>query len=60
LKSRQKKWNQLPLKSSKKPTLGQNVRTKTPDIDRRKNDPISIIAVTTDIKDEEFYVLGVN
>jgi len=38
-----------------KPTLEQNVRIKIPDIDRAKMDPRSIIAVITDIKDEEFY-----
>jgi hypothetical protein len=41
-----------------KPTLGQNVRIKIRDIDRAKMDPRSIIAVITDIKDEEFYELG--
>jgi len=40
-----------------KPTLGQNVRIKITDIDRAKMDPISITAVITDIKDEEFYEL---
>jgi hypothetical protein len=29
-----------------------------PDIDRAKMDPRSIIAIITDIKDEEFYKLG--
>jgi len=38
-----------------KPTLEENVRIKIPDIDRAKMDPRSIIAVITDIKDEEFY-----
>jgi len=37
-----------------KPTLGQNVRIKIPDIDRAKMDPRTIIAVITDKKDEEF------
>jgi len=49
--------------SSKKfqnPTLGQNVRIRKPDIDRAKMDPRSIIAVITDIKDEEFYKLATN
>jgi hypothetical protein len=41
-------------KKFQKPTLGQNVRIKIPDIDRVKMDPRSIIAVITDIKDEEF------
>ena len=45
-------------KKSQKPTLGQNVRIKIPDIDRAKMDPRSIIAVITDIKDEEFYELA--
>ena len=31
---------------------------KLPDIDRAKMDPRTIIAVFTDIKDEEFYELG--
>ena len=31
---------------------------KVPDIDRAKMDPRSIIAVITDIKDEEYYELG--
>jgi len=37
-----------------KSTLGQNVRISIPDIDRSKMDSRSIIAVTTDNKDEEF------
>ena len=41
-----------------KPILGQNVRIKIPDIDRAKMDPRSVIAVITDIKDEQFYELG--
>jgi len=45
-------------KKFQKPTLGQNVRIKIPDFDRVKMDPSSIIAVITDIKDEEFYELG--
>jgi polyphosphate kinase len=47
-------------KRFQKPTLGQNVRIKIPDIDRTKTDPRSIIAVITDIKKEEFYELGTN
>jgi hypothetical protein len=39
-------------KKFQKPTLGQNVRIKIPDIDRVKVDPKSIIAVITDIKDK--------
>jgi len=42
-------------KKFQKPTLGQNVRIKIPDIERAKMDPRSIIAVITDIKEEEFY-----
>ena len=45
-------------KRFQKPTVGQNVRIKIPDIDRGKMDPRSIIAVITDIKEEEFYELG--
>jgi len=45
-------------KKSQKPTLGQNVRIKIPDIDRAKMDPRSIIAVITDVKGEEFYELA--
>ena len=46
-------------KKFQKPTLGQNVRIKISDIDRAKMDPRSIIAVITDIKEEEFYELGI-
>jgi len=45
-------------KKFQKPTLGQNVRIKIPDIDRAKMDPRSVIAVITNIKDEEFYELA--
>jgi len=45
-------------KKFQKPALGQNVRRKIPDIDRAKMDPRSIIAVITDIKDEEIYELA--
>ena len=41
-------------KKFQKPTLGQHVRMKIPDIDRAKMDPRSIIAVITDNKEEEF------
>jgi hypothetical protein len=47
-------------KKFQKPTLGQNVRIKIPDIDRAKMDPRSIISVITDIKDDEFYEVGTN
>jgi hypothetical protein len=50
--------NKMKATSSKKfqkPTLGQNVRIKIPNIDRAKMDPKSITAVITDIKDQEFY-----
>jgi hypothetical protein len=40
-------------KKFQKPTLGQNVRIKIPDIDRAKMDPRSIIAAIT-----EFCELG--
>ena len=45
-------------KRFEKPTLGQNVSIKIPDIDSAKTDSRSIIAVIIDIKDEEFYELG--
>ena len=45
-------------KKFQKPTVGQNVRIKIPDIDRANMDPRSIITVITDIKDEEFYELA--
>ena len=47
-------------KQFQKPTLGQNVRIKIPDIDRAKMAPRSIITFITDIKEEEFYELGTN
>jgi len=53
-----KKMQATSSKKFQKPTLGQNVRIKIPDIDRAKMDPRSIIAVITDIKDEEFYELA--
>jgi len=45
-------------KKFQKPTVGQNVRIKIPDIDRANMDPRSIIAVITGIKDEKFYELA--
>jgi len=45
-------------KMFQKPAVGQNVRIKLTDIDRAKINPRSLIAVVTDIKDEEFYELG--
>jgi len=45
-------------KKFQKHTLRQNVRIKIPDIDRAKMGPRSIIAIITDIKDEEFYELA--
>jgi hypothetical protein len=45
-------------KKFQKPTLGQNVRIKIPDIGRAKINPKSIIAVFLDITDEEFYEPG--
>jgi len=41
-------------KKFQKPTLGQNVRIKIPDIERVNMDPRSIIAVITDIKKKNF------
>jgi len=58
LEEQAKKMKATSSKKFQKPTLGQNVRIKIPDIDRAKMDPRSIIAVITDIKDEEFYELG--
>jgi len=58
LEEQAKKIKATSSKKFQKPTLRQNVRIKTPDIDRAKMDPRSIIAVITDIKDEEFYELG--
>jgi len=58
LEEQAKKTKATSSKRFQKPTLGQNVRIKMPDIDRAKTDPRSIIAVITDIKDEEFYELG--
>ena len=53
-----KKMKAISSKKFPKPTLGQNVGIKTPDIDRAKTDPRSVIAVITDIKVEEFYELA--
>ena len=50
-----KKMKATSSKKFQKLSLGQNIRIKIPDIDRAKMDPRSIIAVTTDIKEEEFY-----
>ena len=53
-----KKMKATSSRKFQKPTLGQNVRIKIPDIDRAKMDPRSITAVITDIKDEKFYELA--
>jgi hypothetical protein len=45
-------------KKFQKPTFGQNLRIKMPDVDRAKLDLKPIIAVITDIKEEKFYELG--
>jgi hypothetical protein len=58
LEEQAKKMKATSSKKFPKPTLGQNVRIKIPDIDRAKKDPRSLIAVITDIKDEEFFELG--
>jgi len=58
LEEQAKKMKSTSSKKFQKPTLGQNVRIKIPDIDRAEMDPRSIIAVITDIKDEEFYELA--
>jgi len=58
LEEQAKKMKATSSKKFQKPTLGQNVRIKIPDIDRAKMDPRSITAVITDIKEEEFYELA--
>jgi len=58
LEEQAKEMKATSSKKFQKPTLGQNVRIKITDIDRAKMDPRSIIAVITDIKDEEFYELA--
>lgn len=58
LEKQAKKMKIASTKNFPKPTLGQNVKIKVPDIDRSKMDPKSVIAVITDIKDDDFYVLG--
>ena len=50
LEEQAKRMKATSSKKFQKPTLGQNVRIKIPDIDRAKMDPRSIIAVNTDIK----------
>ena len=52
LEEQAKKMRATSSKKFQKPTLGQNVRIKIPDIDRAKMDPRSILAVITDIKEE--------
>jgi hypothetical protein len=58
LEEQAKKMKATSSKRFQKPTLGQNVIIKIPDIDGVKTDPRTIIAVITDIKDEEFYEFG--
>jgi len=58
LEEQAKKMKATSSKKLQKHTLGQNVRIKIPDIDRAKMDPRSIIAVITDIKEEECYELA--
>jgi len=58
LEEQAKKMKATSSKKFQKHTLRQNVKIKIPDIHRAKMDPRSIIAVITDIKDEEFYELG--
>jgi hypothetical protein len=55
LEEQVKKMKANSSKKFQKPTLGQNVSIKIPDIDREKMDPRTIIAVITDVKNEEFY-----
>jgi len=52
LEEQAKKMKATFSKTFQKPTLGQNVRIKIPDIERAKMDPRSIIAVITDNKEE--------
>jgi polyphosphate kinase len=59
LEEQAKKMKETSYKKFQKPTVGQNVRIKVADIDRAKMDPRSIIAVITDIKEEELYELGI-
>jgi hypothetical protein len=54
-----KKMKATSSKKFHKPTFGQNVRIKIPNIDRAKMNPRSITAIITDIKDEEFYEPGI-
>jgi len=58
LEARAKEIETTSSKKFQKPAVGQNVTIKIPDIDRAKMDPRSIIAVMTDIKDDEFYELA--
>jgi hypothetical protein len=58
LEKQAKKMKATSSKKFQKPTLGQNVGIKIPDIDGAKIDPKSIIAVIRDIKDVECYELG--
>ena len=58
LEELKKKIKATSSKKFQKPTVGQNVRIKIPDIDRAKMDPRSIIAAITKDKDEEFYKIG--
>ena len=58
LEEQAKKMKLTSSKKFQKHTLGQNVRIKIADIDRAKMDPSSIIAIITDIKDEEFCELA--
>jgi hypothetical protein len=52
LEEQAKKMKEISFKKFQKPTLGQNVRIKIPEIDRAKMDPRPIIAVITGIKDK--------
>ena len=48
LEEQAEKMKATSSKKFQKPTLGQNVRIKVPDIDRAKMDPRSITAIITD------------
>jgi hypothetical protein len=57
LEEQAKKMKATFSKKFQKLNLGQNIRIKITDFDKAKVDPRLIIAVITDIKDEEFYEL---
>jgi len=54
LEEQAKKMKATSSKKFQKPTLGQNVRIKIPDIDRAKTDPRSIITLSQTLKKKNF------